>query len=85
GRPPRALGAPARLGPPWEPAARRIRARGDPLGRKDLRVTGRDLMEAGIPRGPKLGEVLDRLVERVVEDPSLNTREALLTIAREML
>ena len=32
--------------------------------------------------GPKMGLVLDRLLDRVLEDPSLNTREQLLALAR---
>jgi hypothetical protein len=33
--------------------------------------------------GPRLGEVLGLLLERVLDDPTLNTPEALLAIARE--
>jgi poly(A) polymerase/tRNA nucleotidyltransferase (CCA-adding enzyme) len=46
---------------------------------RDLRVGGEDVMRAlGIPAGPRVGEVLDRLLEEVLEDPSLNERERLL-------
>jgi hypothetical protein len=72
-------GAPAA----WAPAAAAIRARGDALRREQLAVGGTDLLEAGVPPGPALGIVLGRLLERVLEDPTLNTRERLLAIARE--
>lgn len=54
-----------------------------PLRRADLAVDGRDLMAAlGIEPGRRLGRILDRLVVRVVDDPGLNTRDALLALAR---
>ena len=37
----------------------------DCLSLKDLAVTGRDLIEAGLKPGPKLGEELNRLLELV--------------------
>jgi len=70
--------------PLWEPVARGIRERGDPLTRKQLAVSGNDLREIGIPAGPQMGTVLDRLLSLVVDDPSLNTREALLARARTL-
>jgi tRNA nucleotidyltransferase (CCA-adding enzyme) len=51
--------------------------------REQLAVSGTDLIEAGIPAGPALGAVLGRLLERVLVDPALNTREQLLALARE--
>lgn len=45
-------------------------------------MNGRDLIEAGIPPGPGMGVVLDALLEAVLDDPSLNTKPRLLTIAR---
>ena len=54
-----------------------------PLGRADLAVDGRDLMMAlGLEPGRKLGRILDRLVVRVVDDPAMNERRALLALAR---
>jgi tRNA nucleotidyltransferase (CCA-adding enzyme) len=68
---------------PWAPTAATIRARGDALRREQLAVSGDDLLAAGVPGGPALGTVLGRLLERVLVDPSLNTREQLLALARE--
>jgi tRNA nucleotidyltransferase (CCA-adding enzyme) len=67
--------------PAWVPLADEIRQRGDPLTRKELAINGADLQAAGIPAGPVLGTILDRLLSMVVDDPSLNTRETLLARA----
>ena len=51
---------------------------------KDLAVNGKDLMEIGIPAGPKLGGTLKALLDLVLEDPARNTREELLREAGQM-
>ncbi len=68
--------------PLWAPVVKGIRERNEPLARKQLAVTGDDLRAAGFPPGPEMGMLLDRLLGRVVDDPSLNTRETLLALAR---
>ncbi len=51
----------------------------------DLAIGGADVMEAlGLPPGPKVGQVLGRLLERVLDDPELNTRERLLELLPEV-
>lgn len=56
-----------------------------PFSITDLKVGGRDVMEAlGIKPGPKVGKVLQKLFEEVLEDPSKNTREYLLDRIRAM-
>jgi tRNA nucleotidyltransferase/poly(A) polymerase len=51
-----------------------------------LAVDGRDLMEEfGWQPGPVVGRTLDRLLDRVIGDPQLNTRERLLAVARSMV
>lgn len=50
----------------------------------DLAINGRDLIEAGFLPGPVIGRVLDELLNRVIDDPALNTRELLLKIALSM-
>jgi tRNA nucleotidyltransferase (CCA-adding enzyme) len=51
----------------------------------DLAVGGREVMAAlGIPPGPQVGRILAVLLDRVLEDPALNTREALLAIALDV-
>ena len=68
---------------PWSGLVGEIRRRGDPLTRGDLAVTGSDLQALGIS-GPRLGETLAALLERVLDDPEINTRESLLTLARSL-
>lgn len=70
----------ARLAPFAERAARS--AFHDPIELADLAVDGEDLGGVGIPPGPALGRVLQQLLDRVVEDPSENTRDRLLERAR---
>ena len=53
------------------------------LGLRDLAVSGREVMEhLALPPGPRVGFILDFLLESVLEDPELNRREKLLEIAR---
>ena len=60
--------------------------RGVPLGTRDLAIDGHDLQsELGLAPGPKLGALLDRLLEAVVNDPSRNRRETLLADVRSWL
>ena len=61
-------------------------AEGVVLDRRDLAVDGADLMqELGIEQGPRLGRMLDAMLERVQADPALNDRPSLLLIAQAML
>ena len=52
---------------------------------KDLAINGKDLIETGIPAGPKIGECLASLLEQVQDEKIPNTREALLTAAKAFL
>jgi tRNA nucleotidyltransferase (CCA-adding enzyme) len=56
-----------------------IRSAKDPLALGDLAVNGDDLIAAGVRPGPDVGETLQRLLAEVLEDPSRNTREYLLS------
>jgi tRNA nucleotidyltransferase/poly(A) polymerase len=49
---------------------------------EDLAVDGSDLLELGYTEGPELGRALAALLDAVVDDPSLNTREQLLARVR---
>jgi tRNA nucleotidyltransferase (CCA-adding enzyme) len=50
------------------------------LSVRDLQVDGSDVMRVlDLAPGPKVGEILNQLLEEVLEEPSLNRREALLT------
>jgi tRNA nucleotidyltransferase (CCA-adding enzyme) len=52
----------------------------------DLAIGGREVMEAlGIAPGPQVGRILAALLDRVLDDPALNTREALIRITSELV
>ena len=51
----------------------------------DLAVDGSDLIELGFTEGPALGRTLESLLDDVVDDPALNTRDELLERARAKL
>ena len=54
-----------------------------PLSHAQLAIDGRDLTdELAIAPGPLVGELLDRLLEAVLDDPALNQRDRLLELAR---
>jgi len=55
-----------------------------PLEVKDLVVKGKDLMDAGIPAGPLMGEILKVLLEDVLENPEHNEKGFLLQKAVEL-
>lgn len=56
-----------------------------PFEIKDLAINGHDLMDSlALQPGPKLGEILQHLFTEVLENPELNTKEYLLTKAREL-
>ncbi len=59
------------------------RARRDCLSLSDLDIDGRALMAEGI-RGREIGKTLAALLECVMVDPTLNRKESLLVIAREL-
>ena len=56
--------------------------RAQPHRLEDLAVDGSDLLELGFTEGPELGRTLDSLLDAVVDEPALNTREQLLERAR---
>jgi len=79
--------------PPDDPAVLAFRARIDAeiaaeaaLDRSALRIDGNDLMrELGLEPGPRLGRMIDELVELVIADPALNEPPTLLLLAQGML
>ena len=62
-----------------------VLAAGHALRVEDLAIGGEDLIALGLTPGPLFGEMLAKALERVTEDPSLNTREALLSLVRDEL
>lgn len=62
----------------------RVVEAGAALSVRDLRINGKDLIALGLRPGPLFGTILDKLLEAVLDDPTLNEREALLERAREL-
>lgn len=51
---------------------------------KTLAVTGKDLIrELGMQPGPEIGQILNKLLDFVIEDPSRNDKEILMKAAKE--
>lgn len=67
----------------YERIYKAIMEKGHCLEVKDLAVNGSDLIAAGMKQGRKIGEVLKALLERVLDEPELNTKEQLLALAFE--
>lgn len=57
---------------------------GSALTTQDLAVGGKDVLEHVERPGPIVGEILRALLERVLEDPSLNTRDKLLPLVEQL-
>ena len=49
---------------------------------KDLAVSGRDLIEAGMKPGKEMGGLLNALLQEVLEHPEKNNRETLLELTK---
>lgn len=47
----------------------------------DLRINGEDLEKLGVEKGPKMGLILKELLDAVIEDPLMNTKEELEKLA----
>lgn len=55
------------------------------VSKKDMKINGRDLIDLGMEPGQKLGEILDRLYEMVLDDPELNDHEKLIEYANKII
>jgi len=52
---------------------------------KDLKVNGEDLINIGFNKGKDIGVTLKYLLERVIENTELNSKEELIKLAKEKL
>jgi tRNA nucleotidyltransferase (CCA-adding enzyme) len=50
-----------------------------------LAITGEDLKALGVKPGPLMGKLIKELEELVIEDPTANTTENLLTEAKKRM
>jgi poly(A) polymerase/tRNA nucleotidyltransferase (CCA-adding enzyme) len=57
----------------------------DPISPKMLKINGNELMTLlNIKPGPRVGHILNALLEEVIKDPSLNTKDNLKKMAKEL-
>lgn len=52
---------------------------------KDLALGGKDIMDLGVNKGRKIGFILNKLLEAVLENPELNTKEYLLEYCKKFI
>ena len=52
---------------------------------RNLAVNGKDLIAIGVTQGKRIGEILNILLEDVLEEPSHNTKEYLLELAKNKI
>lgn len=60
-----------------------IMTRQECISLKSLAVNGRDMIELGAERGQQVGEALNMLLYKVLEDQKLNNREILINIFKD--
>jgi tRNA nucleotidyltransferase (CCA-adding enzyme) len=76
-----AQGRPDDLLERWRMAHAVLRSR-PVLAVTGLAIDGHDLQELGLKPGPRFGEILGELLERVTDEPALNDRATLLDLVR---
>ena len=59
--------------------------KGECVSVKELAVSGRDLIAVGISPGPRLGDILETLLNEVIENPQENEKERLLKRAKALM
>lgn len=62
-----------------------ILAQGHALTLKELAIDGGDLLTMGVPQGKMIGEVLHHLLDMVLEDHTLNTKNVLIEEVKKYL
>ena len=69
----------------YDPLIARIKSlENQPMSIKDLAVNGEDLAKIGIPKSKEMGEILSKLLEMVIDYPTLNQKDTLLDQARRI-
>jgi len=60
-----------------------ILSKGECVNLKELKINGKDLIAEGFQPGRELGDILNRLLATVIEEPKLNQLEMLLNLANK--
>ena len=61
-----------------EKSYEKIKKENHPFEINMLDITGRDLIELGIPKGPRIGDTLECLLKIAIKDPDSNKKEKLI-------
>lgn len=61
-----------------------VEAQKSALSLKSLAVNGNDLMTLGIPAGKQIGSILKELFQCVLDDPAMNEKATLLSVAEKI-
>ena len=83
----RSMGRPVEKGHPIELRKRiaKILKSQNALHIGDLKINGNDVMKAmDIPPGPRVGEILSKLLDKVLDKPELNNKANLLEIIKKI-
>jgi poly(A) polymerase/tRNA nucleotidyltransferase (CCA-adding enzyme) len=56
----------------------------EPITPKMLKISGHDILNLGVPQGPRVGWILKALLEEVIDDPNKNDRDYLIKRAQEL-
>jgi len=62
-----------------------VRSKDMALKVSDLNIKGEDLKEIGLQSGPNMGKVLANLLDLVIENPGMNSKELLLDAAKDII
>ncbi len=68
----------------FEQIYHKIQSENQCIQKKDLAVSGQDLIAMGMHTGKEIGSVLEQLFEEVLEHPEWNEREKLLELAHKL-
>lgn len=61
----------------------KIQKAGEAVTVKDLAITGKDLLDMGVKQGPKIGECLSWLLDKVLDEPAWNEKKTLIKLLEE--
>ncbi len=67
----------------WRKIVERMNSNALPHSIKDLKIDGNDISALGL-KGKIVGVILDKLFSKVLEEPYLNERDALISLARKI-
>ncbi len=61
-----------------------LREQSTPHSLRELKINGKDIAALGV-RGKQIGELLEEILRRVVDEPTLNDRALLLSLAEQLI